>query len=214
MRDLCIDLTMSDAVSATVPMHLLYEMKEEDGEWKISRLAAHWEFIPMIMQLLKKGLPALPVLMSLTVRMLKLQGLSGTLGFSKAALNIGNKGKALANAWVKAVNEQSLAQLMPLFDNDERCIEWPALSDAIEPSRFLELCTPAAMSLSKLIASGDTITATVSMGAGDEARKGVLLLECNRKTNKIRRLRLYCEDSEYFVRDTLFIKVLSHLLFD
>lgn len=85
VRDLTIHLEMSDSVQAQVPMHLLYELTEENDQWKILRLGAHWELVPMVMQLLGKGLAAVPVLSALTWRMLKLQGLSGMLGFSQAA---------------------------------------------------------------------------------------------------------------------------------
>ena len=52
VRDLTINIKMSEKVQAQVPMHLLYELGPEADEWKITRLAAYWELMPMIFQLL------------------------------------------------------------------------------------------------------------------------------------------------------------------
>ena len=50
VRDLTIEIAMSPQVTVHVPMHLLYELTEEGGELRISRLAAHWELWPMLRQ--------------------------------------------------------------------------------------------------------------------------------------------------------------------
>ena len=50
VRDLSIEITMSPQVVVTVPMHLLYELTQQDGELRIARLAAHWELGPMLRQ--------------------------------------------------------------------------------------------------------------------------------------------------------------------
>src|ERR1035437_759723 len=42
-RDLTIEIRMTPKVTVRVPMHLLYELVDEDGALKIQRLAAHWE---------------------------------------------------------------------------------------------------------------------------------------------------------------------------
>jgi hypothetical protein len=191
VRDLTINIQMSDSVHAQVPMHLLYELTEQNGEWKIKRLAAHWELIPMVMQLLKKGLAAAPVLGALTLRMMQLQGLFGMLGFSKAALNIGNAGKKVVQQFANVVADKSLSDLMGLFDHDAACIHLPYGSDAIEPSHLFDK-TDFNVSFSKLLAAGDCITASCELELNGEKKAAVAIFEFNRKTKKINALRFYC----------------------
>lgn len=190
VRDLTINLEMSDSVHAQVPMHLLYELVEEDGQWKILRLGAHWEMVPMVTQLLGKGIAAVPVLSALTWRMLKLQGLSGTLGFSKAAFSIGKKGKQSLENFAQAVNEKSLAKLMACFDSDDENILLQSAQEKVSPSVLLDNFT-GSLELSKIIASGDTVSATITLTDGEENSQGVILAQCNRKTKKIHALTMY-----------------------
>ena len=49
VRDLNVHTTMS-TLKLIVPMHLLYELEEEQGIYRIKRLAAHWELMPMMSQ--------------------------------------------------------------------------------------------------------------------------------------------------------------------
>ena len=93
LRDIEIEIRMARSVLVRVPMFLLYELVEEHGELRISRLAAHWELLPMLGRLFRCGLGALPVLWSLTWRMLQNQGPRGLAGFMRAAHGPGAKGK-------------------------------------------------------------------------------------------------------------------------
>lgn len=194
MRDLQINLSMSGKVSAVVPMHLLYELQQDQDGWKITRLAAHWELIPMVMQLLKKGLPAVPVLASLTWRMLKQQGVLGTLGFSKAAFSIGKKGKQLAQDFVAACQRQDLPMLMALMSNDDANIQLPWCEQPLRASELFEKASVSVvLDATKIIAAGDTVSATATLNHEGKAYPCVLLLEVNRKRKRIHRVKFYCE---------------------
>lgn len=94
LRDLEIEIRMTPRVAIRVPMFLVYELVRESGALRIRRLAAHWELRPMVMQLLRHGLRGLPSAMALGVRMLRLQGVGGTLGFLRAWRSVGAEGKA------------------------------------------------------------------------------------------------------------------------
>ncbi len=194
MRDLTINLSMSDKVDASVPMHLLYELTEEDGTYKVARLAAHWEFVPMIMQLLKKGFPALPVLASLTVRMFKHQGLMGTLGFSKAAMNIGRAGKQQVLAFERAVASSEAAALSRLFE-ENGLIHLPYGSPPIKASAFFDEFT-GDIKFTKLLVAGNGVTATVTVKGSqlDNNHHGVAVFKMNRKSLKITELFFYMND--------------------
>ena len=94
LRDLSIEIRMAPRVTIRVPMYLVYELCHEAGGLRIRRLAAHWELRPMLMQLLRCGLRGLPPALALGWRMIRLQGLGGTLGFMRAWRSTGSAGKA------------------------------------------------------------------------------------------------------------------------
>jgi len=96
LRELVIEIRMAPRVAISVPMFLVYDLAREGGELRILRLAAHWELAPMVMQLLRRGLRALPAALALGVRLLRVQGVAGTLGFMRAWRSAGARGKAAA----------------------------------------------------------------------------------------------------------------------
>lgn len=95
LRDLSMTIVMSNKVQVSVPMHLLYELVEQDGELKIQRLAAHWELVPMSRQLQSFGLASLKVSVLNSIKMLRYLGVGGMLGFMQARHSIGRAGKEL-----------------------------------------------------------------------------------------------------------------------
>ena len=101
LRDLRMEIHMAEQVSVTVPMHLLYELSEEQGELKIQRLAAHWELSPMSKQLLSKGFAGFKVMVNNTFKMINHLGFSGILGFMQARKHVGKKGKAALEELIK-----------------------------------------------------------------------------------------------------------------
>lgn len=102
MRDLDMVIHMSPSISLEVPMHLLYELSEENQTLKIKRLAAHWEQAPMSTQLVGKGIKAMPVLVANTWKMLRHLGISGTRGFMEGAKGAGDSGKEALRTKISA----------------------------------------------------------------------------------------------------------------
>ncbi len=96
VRDLSLETIMSTGATVDVPMHLRYDLVDEDGALKIARLAAHWELGPMIGQLLRTGTKGLAASMKLTPQLVAHQGLSGIVGFMGGLRGVGRKGKHLA----------------------------------------------------------------------------------------------------------------------
>lgn len=191
VRDLTIHITMSDKVQVQTPMHLLYELAEENGDWKIQRLAAHWELIPMLKQLFGKGLSALPVMAGLTVRMTKYQGLSGMLGFSKAALSVGKKAKQTVKDFAAAYNARDLAGLMAVVAHDNPMICWPYPEKAVSPSRLFDIAEGELRFSNKMLAAGNMISVSGTLSKNGEESELVALFEFNKKTGKIASLKLY-----------------------
>ena len=190
VRDLTIHIEMSPTVKASVEMHLLYELVKEGKDWKVVRLAAHWELIPMVMQLLKKGLASAGVLANMTVRMLRYQGIFGTLGFSKGAINIGSTGKKSLEKFVKAFNHDDLSALMTVCDSDAAMMYCPFGEEPMSPSQLID-GVRGDISISKILAAGDTVSATMSLQQGDDVKEGVMIAEFNKRTKKISALRCY-----------------------
>lgn len=112
LRDLSIEIRMAPSVTIRVPMYLVYELCLEAGGLRIRRLAAHWELRPMLMQLLRCGLRGLPPALALGWRMIRLQGLGGTLGFMRAWRSAGSAGKA---AVIEALAREE-QPLLPVAD--------------------------------------------------------------------------------------------------
>lgn len=191
VRDLTIHITMSDKVQVQTPMHLLYELDEQSNGWKIRRLAAHWELIPMLKQLFGKGLAALPVMADLTVRMAKYQSLSGMLGFSKAACTVGKKGKQTVECFTSAFNAKDLAGLMAIVDNDNPMIAWPNGEKLISPSQLFDHIDGQFELSAKQLAAGNLVSVSANWRRGEQSQEVVVFFEFNRKTKKIASVKVY-----------------------
>ncbi|MGA9872091.1 MAG: nuclear transport factor 2 family protein [Rhodococcus sp. (in: high G+C Gram-positive bacteria)] len=96
VRDLSLETIMSSGATLHVPMHLRYDLVEENGQLKIARLAAHWELSTMIGQLLSAGTRGLTASAGLTPALIRNQGLGGVVGFMGGLRGVGAKGKVAA----------------------------------------------------------------------------------------------------------------------
>lgn len=192
VRDLTVNIDMS-GVKVSVPMHLLYELVEEDEELKIRRLAAHWELMPMVSQLMSKGTSALPVMTTLSKLMMKNQGLSGSMGFMAGLTMLTNKDKQVVEAFRRSFNGKDESQLLKLFSSDA-VIRMPFGEGDISPPEILKK-HDGNVSLSKILLAGYAITATVEYHkeGEDEVKQGVAVFEFDTKTKKIKKLTFYFE---------------------
>ncbi|MFC7447200.1 transporter [Rhodococcus daqingensis] len=162
VRDVTIETRLSASVVARAPMHLLYEATLDDGEPRIRRIAAHWEVTPMFAQVAGVSPGRLAVAASMSARMLRLQGLGGSVAFGKAALSVGEKGKAAVRRLVDSAQRGDAHALKMLGGN--------AITD-----------------LTKVIAAGDAVTAS---GTVDGAH-AVLFAYLDRKTLNVTECRVY-----------------------
>lgn len=194
MRDLDIHIQMAANVHLKVPMHLLYHLVQEgsgdSSEWKITRLAAHWELVPMVMQLMGNGMASLPVSMGLSARMLKYQGILGMLAYSKAVFNVGKQGKRLAQSLVQHLNQKHAAQVRECFADDATAT-WVESTGTVTAAQFMSELNWQ-IHAEKWIAAGDTVTATVRLEKAGAVQNGVALFRFNRKLGKIQHIHLYC----------------------
>ncbi|MFI5353528.1 MAG: nuclear transport factor 2 family protein [Candidatus Binatales bacterium] len=191
VRDVTIELVMKAGLKVHVPMHLLYEICDEDGAPKIAHLRAHWELVPMVRQVLANGWPGVLTMSSLGMRMAVNQGLGAILGFCRGVIGIHRAGKDTVTSFVNAVNEQNPNALAALFDPRNEGISFPGAETILDPAA---LCRSfdGTLSVSKLISSGYVTSCTCSVRSGDSELRGVGFFEFNSRTRKLHSVRLYC----------------------
>lgn len=183
MRDLHIATTMSTGVQLAVPMHLRYDLVEENGALKIRRLYAHWELPSMISQLLGTGLKGIWTSIKLGPQLIANQGIGGMLGFMRGFLGNGRAGKRVVEKFLGAAQHGDTA----------------AASTCLESSAELELPAHRAVPMAelvsalrevqwrKMIAAGNCVTVTISVGA----RRGVALFNFERGASHISRVQVF-----------------------
>lgn len=189
VRDLNVHTTMSPKLKLVVPMHLLYELEEQDGNWRIKRLAAHWELLPMMSQVFSGGLACLPVLGNLSFRMLRNQGVSGALGFCKAAFTVGAYGKQQLENFCDCVNAKHEHRLQD-FLQEAAYVE--ITEDKLSVEDILKSDLQIELQQKRLVA-GRFVSASFSCTYQSEQRSGVMLIEFDKKSRRAKTVRLYCD---------------------
>ncbi|RZO86751.1 MAG: nuclear transport factor 2 family protein [Oceanococcus sp.] len=120
VRDLVIVTHMGGtALTVGVPLYIRYEIVAgSDGRPRVRRLYAHWELLPMMTrQVFSQGLrTGLSALLALSGNMLRQQGLSGALGFSRAFVGVGASAKRCAEQFLNALNAGQTAHMRQLVE--------------------------------------------------------------------------------------------------
>lgn len=155
VRDLSLETIMSTGASVNVPMHLRYDLVDEDGGPKIDRLAAHWELAPMILQLLRTGTQGLVASTKLTPQLVSNQGVGGVIGFMSGLRGVGRAGKTASAAALDSISRGERATI------------------PVETSNGIEPTDLRGLTYRKLIAAGRTVSATIEHAGGP----GVVFVE-------------------------------------
>lgn len=192
MRDLSISITMP-GTTVSVPMHLLYELTDENNELKIRRLAAHWELLPMVSSLLSKGGEALPAIMSLSKRMMKYQGVSGISGFMSGMGKLRGSAKITVEQFFAAYNARERDHFNEMFTQDA-VVSAPHGTQQVSSFDIFEILA-GKLTYNKILKAGYTVTSSISFLPTDdnESRPGVAVFEFDTKAKKIIRLTFYFE---------------------
>jgi hypothetical protein len=177
MRDLALELEVN-GMQATVPMHLLYELIEEEGVLKVQRLNAHWEILPVTLQMMRSN-PA--GLFGYGVKLIRGLGIGGVLGFCRGILSVGSRGKRSFMQFVEA-NNQGLMQ-ESLFADSCRGIRWPDSDGWITASEFKDMGLKLVPG--KTIAAGNRVTSSLEIHRSDQITHGVAIAEFNRRSGRI-----------------------------
>lgn len=93
VRDVDLEVRMSDAVTMLIPAVLRYDLVAVAGEPRIARLQAFWELRAMIGRFVRTGPRALPVGGALGAALLRNQGPVGAAGFLSGLRGTGAAGK-------------------------------------------------------------------------------------------------------------------------
>ncbi|MFQ6396454.1 nuclear transport factor 2 family protein [Nocardia sp. KC 131] len=185
VRDLLIQTTMSTGATVVVPMHLRYDLVEEDGVWKITRLAAHWELAAMIMQLLRTGLPGLAAALKLGPQLIANQGLDGAAGMMRGLLGVGRAGKRVATRFLSAAAATDIGRVRGMLDHNS-VIELPA-GTPISVEQFTNRVRN--MKWDKLIAAGREVSASVDF----DTIHGVAIIEFATGATRITAIRIFTD---------------------
>jgi hypothetical protein len=100
VRDVDVVTTLATGIVVTTPAHLRYELVERDGALTIERMAAHWEVVPNIGQLMRPRAAHLRSMAAMNANMLRHLGPADTARFVGAIRSVGTKGKRAVRAYL------------------------------------------------------------------------------------------------------------------
>ncbi|HEY9311780.1 ketosteroid isomerase family protein [Williamsia sp.] len=165
VRDLELEVEMSQKVTLRVPVFIRYDLHECDGDLRIARLAAYWELPGMITQFLRCGVAAGPVGVKLTMALLRNQGIRGTVGFVAGFRRVGRAATAVVGSFLEAASRGDVGGARRLLDPNASVVVLGEVVVGVE-SIVGQL---GGVGAGKIVAAGDTVA--VALTVGD--RKGV-----------------------------------------
>lgn len=170
VRDVTLEIGMSEAVRLRVPAHLRYAMT---ADARIDGLYAHWELLPMVGQLLANGVPAAGVGARLSGAMLRNQGFGGALGFARGFAGVGSRAKRRSEDFLGALSAgnhvDASAHLAPSCSLRFGDAAVPEIADLAVRMRDWKV--------GKVIAAGNVVSATMESADGP----AVVMLEYRRR---------------------------------
>ncbi|MBI5491226.1 MAG: nuclear transport factor 2 family protein [Deltaproteobacteria bacterium] len=198
VRDVLIHTRLSTGLELAVPSHLLYELVEEAGVLRLGRLAAHWELPRMSLQALRAGGRGLVTMTRLSVRMLRIQGLAGTLGYSRGMLSgIGRPGRDAVEALASAVAARDEGALGALFVGSGVEVEHPVGGPAgsSPPARWLQ-SLPAGTRLcaADVTPAGWSLSFRFELAARARREHGLAFLRFDRASGRIASARFFAAE--------------------
>lgn len=184
VRDLTLEISMAGGARVVTPMHLVYELVEEDGELRVFRLAAHWE----LRATLKQGAGGMGALW----RMLRYLGLGGVLGFMRALSSVGKDGKAVVADFEREFNDRQVGAMTQLFASPGLQVGLLTAGEVLPVTDILQL--GESIALGKTLAAGATVSSSFELVRAGKSRVGVAFFHFDRSSMKISALDIYwCE---------------------
>lgn len=183
IRDLMLEIIMAPGVTLNVPMHLRYDVRESVGDFAIERLRAYWELPTMMVPMLRHGRAAIPPSLRLIRALLRNQGVAGAAGYMRALKRPGRRARRCAETLLDAAtvgdemsSRRSMTAGASISLGEQRSLSMGEFIGRVRGGRWF-----------KLIATGDTVTASVETATG----RGVVFCEMDSATGKIARIRYF-----------------------
>ena len=183
LRDLELEVSMGSAVTMNIPAFLRYDLREDNGHWKIAHLRAYWELPAMMRQFLRTGSRAVPPGVQLSRSLLANQGLRGTAGFVAGFRRAGARHKRLAETFLGAVARNDVsAAAGPLSPTASITL---GDNDRLGVTELVEQLGGAGWA--KMIGAGSTVAVSVSTTHG----RGTMFVDTPWPGNAIDRIRYF-----------------------
>jgi hypothetical protein len=193
-RDVRIHTRLPGGHEVEVPAHIVYEVCAEGGAPKIKHLAAYWELRRVPTLALGGGLRGLAAVTRQTWRMVRVQRLGGLAGYVGGFCTAGRQGRRLVQALARAVGARDAAALAGLFVDGTARVEFPAPQRLI-PGDFLDALGPtAALEADDLRVAGRSVSCGVTLRGVGGARRGIAVIDCERRPWRITRARFFVAD--------------------
>lgn len=192
IRDVTIEIVSHVGLTSRVHTYILYELTQEDGRLKIARLAAYWELFPMIKHVVGGGLPGIKMMINLSWRMLRIEGIVGVLGYMSGYKGIGHRGKDTVDHFVAAVNACAFESLEDLFDPGTT-IDFPVNGLTYSPSS-LSPVFDGSLNVTDLISAGMATAFRFETESKNPPQNGIGLFEFHVKSKRIKRARIFMNE--------------------
>lgn len=182
VRDLLLEIVMAPGVALDVPMHLRYDLRESNGDWQIERLRAHWELPTMMVPMLRHGAKSLPPSLRLVRALVRNQGIAGSVGYLKAVRRPSGRARRSVVTFLDAAvaGDEITARRglggSAITYGEQTPMSLGDLVDRLRSGRW-----------TKMIATGDTVSASVRTPAG----RGVVFCQTRSATTHIAGVRYF-----------------------
>ena len=192
VRDVTIHTRLSTGLVIEVPAFLLYELAEEHNTLKIRRLRAVWDLRRRSISAITAGPRGLWTLCAISLRMLRVQGLGGVLGYSRGLVaGIFGAGQTTLERLAAAVRDGDLAAAESLFVADAS-VELPVGSPASVRDFLAELGPGATLHTSHATSAGWLTACRFRVAGGHhDGAHGVAFLAFDPATRKLSSLRCF-----------------------
>ncbi len=183
LRDLELEIAMGPGVTMFVPAFLRYDLRDVNGEWKVTRLRAYWELPAMVLVFLRSGSKAVTPALKLTRGLLGNQGLRGTAGFMTGFRRVGARHKKLVEAFLSAVAQGDKFSALRALSSTATITLGD--SDPLDIAELAEQLVGAGWA--KVIAAGSAVAVSLASGHG----RGILFADVAWRGDQINGIRYF-----------------------